>query len=96
MGEAQVTDFSKNLFELANHIAEKALDSDTPFAEALDAMGKLTSYYGLLLKSKGKADLPETDEPTIGRIMESIQAADEGLNGRKRRPPQGMATRTSS
>lgn len=69
-------EFGSALADLAKHVAEKAGEDSTPFAETLDAFGKLTAYYGLLLKNRGSIPA-EDDEPTIGRIQERLREAEE-------------------
>ena len=50
--------FENRMTKIAQHIADKAVNKDTPFAESLDAFKSLTAYYALLLKNK---TAPEDD-----------------------------------
>lgn len=91
-------DIQDALQDLALHVAEKARDPDTAFPDALDAFGKLTVYYGLLLKNQGKIP-PEEVEPTMADLLNDDQGDpdEEMSNGRSRRSssiPDGADTRT--
>lgn len=77
----------EQLNKLAKHVAEKAIQDQTPFAEALDALGKLTTYYGLLLKNAGKSSEEDETAPTIGSMSERMrEAEEEHVNGGTRIP----------
>lgn len=84
-----MTDFKDEIAKVAKHIADKAVNKDTSFAESLDAFKQLTLYYGLLLKNKG---VPETDEDdsnfvNFGKRFGREQETDDGgqrLSNRRR------------
>ncbi len=60
-----MTDTIENqMIKVAKHIADKAVNKDTPFAESLDAFKSLTAYYGLLLKNKGASE-DDPDAPNF-------------------------------
>ncbi len=75
----------QELQSLADHVRDKAMDGDTPFAETLDAFGKLITYHGLLLKNQGKLDEP-SDEPTMTALAATISEGNNGSGPGKRLP----------
>lgn len=78
--------FPDQLAKLARHVADKAALSDTPFSETLDALGKLTTYYALMLKNAGKSSDEDEDVPTISQMTARMREVEEPPNGRARVP----------
>lgn len=62
--------------KVAEHVADRAIDGDTPFSESLDALGKLTAFYGLVLKHHGFKEDP--DVPTMGSLQQLVKDAGPG------------------
>lgn len=83
------------LADLAKHVSDKAMLSDTPFSETLDAFGKLTTYHALILKHRGKTADTDDDAPTMERFAEEFRQ--EGVNGRSgSNLPAGRRTRADA
>lgn len=55
-------DFKASFDKIAEIMAEKAADKDTPFAEITDAFKAMTAYYALLLKHKAKSGDDDSDD----------------------------------
>ncbi len=81
-------DIQQELEALALHVAKRAQEPDTAFQDTLDAFGKLTTYYGLLLKNQGKLP-PDEVEPTMHDLLnDDPDESEEIPNGRSRRSPR--------
>lgn len=82
-----MTKINTDLDTLASLIAKQAIQDTTPFPDKLDALSKLTAYYTLLLKHKGRSSDDPDDEPTIGRFQAQLQDAEaedaDGSNGQR-------------
>ena len=59
--------------DLALQVAERAKNDATPFADKLDAVGKLTTSLGLIQKHKGKGFEDRTDEHTMGELADQLK-----------------------
>jgi len=73
-----MTAFDDAMQKLAEVIAKKAADDNTPLAEKIDALGKLTPYYALILK---KRPHEEDGDETIEGIQETLRRAEEDHAG---------------
>lgn len=73
------------LAALAKHIADKAIEEDTPFAEVLDAFGKLISYHALKLKHRGRQDDEDEDAPTMDRFADMMHEVETPNGGSGKR-----------
>ena len=62
--------------DLALQVAYHAKADATPFADKLDAFGKLTTYLGLIQKHKGKGFEDRTDEPTMNDLADQLKGED--------------------
>jgi len=65
----------KHLTELSEHIADKAMQKDTSFAESLDAFKSLTAYYGLLLKTRTPTE--DDESPNFANFGKALDEAQE-------------------
>ncbi len=64
------------LVKFAETIRKRAEDTDTPFAEAVDALKALTALYATFLKDKGKSDDESDGSFTMADAQTMIE--DEG------------------
>lgn len=76
--------FDAHIEKLAKHIADKAIDKDTPFAESLDAFKQLTAYYALTLRHREEPP-PDEDSSNFSNFGKRLDAAQEQPNGRRSR-----------
>lgn len=78
---------------LAEHVAGKAVLSDTPFAEAIDALKAVTAYLTMEQKKKAPDEPPEEDVFTIdtarGALGEEKQNGSTLATGSHRRTRTG-------
>ena len=65
--------------KLARNTAQKALETDTPLQERIDALKALTPYYTALKKAAGNEE-PSSDEPTMEDMRTQIQETGNGRN----------------
>lgn len=64
---------------LAEHVAKKAVETETPFAEAIDALKAVTAYLTMEQKKKAPEEAPEEDGFTIDTARGAL--GEEGRNG---------------
>lgn len=69
--------FEAELVRLAKHVVNKATQDATPFAESVDALKVLTTYYGLRQKYKAAGD----DEDGSESFDQFAAAVEEQANG---------------
>lgn len=78
----------QTLENLAEAIATKAKNGNTPFAEAIDALKALTALYGLF--SKKKVDDPD-DEPGEFTMADAQSMIEEPNGASKLRSRRGRS-----
>lgn len=66
---------------LVKHIAVKAADPDTPFAESVDALKALTAYLTMARK-RSSAGNPDDDETSMASLRGEIEEAQNGGTGK--------------
>lgn len=63
--------------KLVKHIAVKAADPDTPFAESVDALKALTAYLTVARKHPPAGDTEDV-EPSMASLRNEIEDAQHG------------------
>jgi hypothetical protein len=71
--------FEEDIHKLASDIAGQALKDSTALQDKLDALAKLTTYYGLYLKARGgDDDEPSTFAEVINRARSAVHPPSGG------------------
>lgn len=74
--------FKDKLDKLAEHLADKAIQGTTPYAESIDAFKELRAYYATIMKET-KPEEPN-DNKSFGDFQRKVQQASEHNNGKVR------------
>lgn len=84
MAKTHLEEIERDAARLVKHIVDRAVQKDTPFTEATDALKQVTAYYAAQLKRKVGPE-EDTPEQNFGNFAEQVHGADakEHANGRK-------------